>query len=516
MITVVTPFKRTENKDYLIKVLEGKCNWIVLQADNEPEILFPDWVKVKRFTTVNKDNISNRLFNEFLSSGLELETQYILLNDDDSIEEGFFDKIPNEDVVIVSMKRSDYEFKHVVWDDWALKRGHWEYGLDLLEAKPENMKVAKVGGEQLIIKGKIAKDFRYGLSNSSADIPGDARFVLQILNEYTPVYVPDAYVLFNYFEDGRFKSFRRKPIVLFVCDMWCAGRKTMGKSEWEGNLWASLEALNIVNVLRFHPDEYFYQTGNKSDEALLDRIKDIRPDYIVVIMYKQPGGDPTTISLPTIGSINIPIISIWGDLEAEEQQALCKALEPFMFKIIATANKSVADRFGYIYLHVPKDPRHFNNPNKERDIDIVFSGSYGYGREERQEAMLHLLNNKIKLIHGGSEGGDHFSVEEYSERYKRAKLALSFSRARGMNVVNARPFEAMNCGAMLLEQESLELAKLYTPYVDYVPWTDKDDLLKKVNYYLEHDDECKRIADNGCKKTHELYSAKTFWEKVLQ
>ncbi len=129
--------------------------------------------------------------------------------------------------------------------------------------------------------------------------------------------------------------------------------------------------------------------------------------------------------------------------------------------------------------------------------------------------MLHLLNNGIKLVHGGSEGGDHFTTEEYADRYKRAKMALSFSVARGMNVVNARPFEVMTCGSMLLEQESLELAKLYTPYVDYVPWTDEHDLLKKVNYYLEHDDERKKIADSGCKKTQELYSAHAFWNKIL-
>ncbi len=42
------------------------------------------------------------------------------------------------------------------------------------------------------------------------------------------------------------------------------------------------------------------------------------------------------------------------------------------------------------------------------------------------------------------------------------------------------------------------------------------DLLKKVRYYLEHEDERLLIANNGCKKTRELYSAKTFWTKVLE
>jgi spore maturation protein CgeB len=129
--------------------------------------------------------------------------------------------------------------------------------------------------------------------------------------------------------------------------------------------------------------------------------------------------------------------------------------------------------------------------------------------------MVHLLDNGINLVHGGSEGRDHFSTEEYADRYKRAKLALSFSKAHGMNVVNARPFEAMSCGAMLLEQDSPELAKMFIPNVDYVPWINEVDLLEKTRYYLTHEDERKKIADSGCKKMQELYSAKLFWENIL-
>lgn len=509
MITVVTPFSRIENKDLLLKALEGKCHWVILQVEGEPTIEFPSWVTIKRFDVHPGPGISNRLLNEFFSSGLEPETQYMVLNDDDSVEEGFFDKIPNENVAYVGMKRNEQEY-HVVIDDWATRTAHNEKGADILEAKPENLKIARVGGEQFIIKGKILRNYRYGLNPV-----GDGEMILKIVAEHPITYVPDAYVLFNYFEDGRFKSFKRKPLVLFVGDYYCAGNPRMGLSEWEGNLWKSLESTDLVNLARFHFDKYYYHYGKTGDEALLKAIDELKPDYVILVLYKALGGDPITISLPTLTSINSKIISIWGDLEADEQQALCVGLQPFMWKIVATASKSIAERFGYTYLHVPRDPRIFNNPDKERDIDIVFSGSYGYGREERQEAMLHLLNNGIKLIHGGSEGGDHFTTEEYAERYKRAKLALSFSVARGVNVVNARPFEVFNCGAMLLEQESLELSKLYIPYVDYVPWTDKEDLLKKVQYYLEHDDERKKIADSGYKKTQELYSAKTFWEKVL-
>ncbi len=502
MITVVTPFTRSENKDYLLKLLEGKCNWTVL-LNHDSQETFPGWVTVKRFNITKRDAgwyPSNWMFNQFIESGLDDETQYMILCDDDSVEEGFFDKIPNEDVVVVSMKRGDK----------AIPNNNATYPTNTLIADPENMHIGMVAGEQLIVKGKVLRNYRYGGSGV-----GDGQMAEMISADEQITYVPDAFVLFNYFQDGRYDAFRRKPIVLFICDHWCASNPKMGISEWETNLWKSLESLETFNIARFHYDKYYFHTGKQGDVALLEAIKDIKPDWVVVVIYKELG-TPVTMSLPALASIECPVVSIWGDLEAIEQQVLCTSLQPFMYKTVATASKSVADRFGYTYMHVPRDPRIFNNPQEKRDIDIVFSGSYGYGREERQEAMLHLLNNGIKLVHGGSEGGDHFTTEEYADRYKRAKLALSFSIARGVNVVNARPFEAMNCGSMLLEQESLELAKLYTPFVDYVPWTDKEDLLKKVKYYLKHDDEREKIAYNGWKRTQELYSAKTFWEKILK
>lgn len=519
MITVITPFQRKENLKYLIDVLKDKVNWIVLQAEDEEKIDFPDWVKVKRFD-VSKDYRSNRLINAFIGSGLEPETQYMVLCDDDSVEEGFFEKIPNEEVVCVSMKRSDKPIRHVVWDDYTKSLGHWEDSVDILYADPKNMHIGAVGGEQLIVKGKALRNFRYGLSNV-----GDGKVAEQLKEEYNITYVPDAFVLFNYFEDGRFTSFKRpkservKPVVLFIGDYFCAGNPRMGISEWEGNIWSSLESTGLVDVARFHFDKYFYHTGKRGDQALIERIEDISPDYIVLIVYKELGSDPAVMHPDTLGVLNllgIPIITIWGDLEAEQQRNIALKVKPFTKVNIGTANKEAVESIGFKYMHVPKDPRVFNNPNLERNIDVIFLGSYGLGREERQFYLKHLLNNGIKLICGGSEGRDHFSTRDYAEGYQRAKIALSFSKAHGMNVVNARPFEAMSCGAMLLEQQSPELEKLYIKGVDYVEWTNEDDLLQKVRYYLEHEDERIKIAQSGQKKTEELYSAKVFWEEVLK
>lgn len=491
MITVVTPFTRKENLDLMIKVIKGHANWIVLVDDDSLLSIFPDWVKVRKMEKPpRRANLapSNWLFNEFISQGLDSETQYMVLCDDDSVEEGFFEKIPDAEVVITSMKRGD----HVVQGQYCA------YPITTLVAHPDNIGIGKVAGEQCIMKGKVLRNFRYGLN-----LVGDGVCVMRVCEEYTPVYLPDAYVLFNYFEDGRYDSFHRKPLALFIGDFYCAANPKMGKSEWEGNIASSLDSSGLVDVLTFHYDKYFYHYNRTGDEALIREVRKRNPDYIVIVYHLcgMPHPQYGNYSAPAFQTLymlkNFPIIFIWGDLEDEQQRHLAKSLEPFAWKMIGTANKEVVESMGekYVYMHVPKDSRIFNDPKLKRDIDVIFTGSVHQNyRPERYRILKHIIDSGIKIEVGGSEGGDHYSTEDYARGYQRAKMAISFSKAGGMNVVNARVFEIMNCGALLLEQKSDELAKLYTPNVDYVEWIDEVDLENKIRYYLEHEDERTLIA----------------------
>jgi glycosyltransferase involved in cell wall biosynthesis len=507
MLTIITPFQRKENIDLLAKVIKGHANWIVLIDDHTLAPLFPDWVTVKKLDKPpRRANLSpsNWLFNEFISSGLEPETQYMILCDDDSVEDGFFDKIPDKDVVITSMKRGDNLTPN-------------SYGINTLMASPDNIGIGKVGGEQCIVKGKVLRDFRYGLN-----YVGDGVMVMRVCEEHTPVYVPDAYVLFNYFEDGRYLSFHRKPLVMFIGDYYCAANPKMGKSEWEGNISASIDSSGLADVLTFHFDKYFYHYNRTGDEALVQEVMRRKPDYIIMV-YHLAGHHPVygNYSVPSFQTLyalkNLPIVFIWGDLEDDQQRHLAKSLEPFAWKMIGTASKEVVEALGYTYMHVPKDSRIFNDPKLKRDIDVIFTGSvHQQYRPERYRVLKHIIDSGIKIEVGGSEGGDHYSTEDYARGYQRAKMAISFSKAGGMNVVNARVFEILSCGALLLEQKSNELAKLYTPGVDYVEWTDEVDLENKIRYYLEHEEERLLIANNGRIKTETLYSAKTFWSEILK
>ncbi|MBL7057789.1 glycosyltransferase family 1 protein [Patescibacteria group bacterium] len=314
---------------------------------------------------------------------------------------------------------------------------------------------------------------------------------------------------------------REKIKVLFIADKWCAGNIDFGLSEWEGNLWSSLKSLDIAQVDVFHLDDYYRLHNKNGDNALLNKVDDFRPNLIFLIIYRMPGSDKNVPKCSTLDKIKnifkIPMVAIWGDLEIPEQVSISKMLLPYIEFNVATASSAALARINipqkYIYMWVPKNKEYFNNTGaNHRDIDLSYVGS---PKLDRLAKIRYLEKNNIRVMYGGGERQQHFSLEEYANILKRSKITLSFSRATYSHVINARPFEAMLCGTMVLEELNFETPKLYTPFVDYVPYVSKADLLEKAKYYLSHIDEAKIIANNGNKKTETLYSAKRFWDLII-
>ena len=119
---------------------------------------------------------------------------YVQMADDDMYESGVFDSIRKLDdpVVIISMKRGD-----CVPPNALPERA---YPTNTLLAKPENMVVGKVGGEQVFMKGSILKLIQYD-ENYPAIADG---LMAEYLKTIYPIhYEPDLFALFNFYEPGR-------------------------------------------------------------------------------------------------------------------------------------------------------------------------------------------------------------------------------------------------------------------------------------------------------------------------
>lgn len=193
---VITPFKRYQNKNILTNHLRDfNIIWNPIVDDkawvlwyNSEDWIFP-FVYKNEGLEGDKGNIR---INKFIENGLEDNTYYSFLCDDDFYEPTFFDKIfntmPTEDVIIVSMKRGD-------GGDCNGRPTH------ILPAAPQNIRECWVGLEQLIIKGKILKNLRLEINNPHAD----GKMIRELKETGISIkYLMDTFVLFNYLEKGRY------------------------------------------------------------------------------------------------------------------------------------------------------------------------------------------------------------------------------------------------------------------------------------------------------------------------
>jgi len=195
---ILTPFSRGQNMKKILKNF-GRLNVVFHPIIND-HFDFPKEGWIKPFTFVLEPSVKKQSYyrvyyyalNKFLDSKTLVDNDYYMfLSDDDFLEPTFFKKIEgiNSDFIIVSMKRGD-----------NMPKGT-RYGTRTLGASWKVMGKRGIGGEQIIVKGKILKNERF-----RKNIIGDGWFIRKMWKRHPHknfTFVKDAYVWFNYLEPGR-------------------------------------------------------------------------------------------------------------------------------------------------------------------------------------------------------------------------------------------------------------------------------------------------------------------------
>jgi hypothetical protein len=157
------------------------------------------------------------------------------------------------------------------------------------------------------------------------------------------------------------------------------------------------------------------------------------------------------------------------------------------------------------------------SPEYARDIDVCFLGSVDC--QQREEALRFLYSKNIPVFHVGSTPWNKVHYDNWCYFMRRAKISLNFSHTRffkdSSSQMKGRIFESMLCGAMVIENTNEQTPVFFEPDQDMVFYTTHEDLLKKIEYYLENEDERLNIAKNGYTKCIEKYTLSQWWKIVL-
>ena len=70
-----------------------------------------------------------------------------------------------------------------------------------------------------------------------------------------------------------------------------------------------------------------------------------------------------------------------------------------------------------------------------------------------------------------------------------------------ISVLKVRTFEAMACGGFVIASDSEDLRDYYLPGKEIITYDNTEDLIDKIKYYLNHDNERKAIARAGYERT---------------
>ena len=95
---------------------------------------------------------------------------------------------------------------------------------------------------------------------------------------------------------------------------------------------------------------------------------------------------------------------------------------------------------------------------------------------------------------------NHGTVDNYQEMplvFKQSRINLNISLRSIKSGIPQRAFDIMGSGGFLLSNYQNDFLDYFNPGEDFVFYESEEDLLSKVTYYLEHEDERAAIAKSG-------------------
>ena len=157
------------------------------------------------------------------------------------------------------------------------------------------------------------------------------------------------------------------------------------------------------------------------------------------------------------------------------------------------------------------------------DLGLIFQTTvlgFKIAEIERRRALIELSKHYKVNVYSNSDVSDLLriqycgSVDYWSEMpkvFRMSKINLNFTIPNIKSGIPLRIWDVLGCGGFLLTNYQAEIPYYFKEGEDLVCFDSLEDLCEKVGYYLEHEEERKRIAWNGYRKVREKH---TYIERI--
>ena len=152
------------------------------------------------------------------------------------------------------------------------------------------------------------------------------------------------------------------------------------------------------------------------------------------------------------------------------------------------------------------------------DLGLIFQTTvlgFKIAEIERRRALIELSKHYRVNVYSNSDVSDLLriqycgSVDYWSEMpkvFRMSKINLNFTIPNIKSGIPLRIWDVLGCGGFLLTNYQADIPYYFKEGEDLVCFDSLEDLCEKVGYYLEHEEERKRIAWNGYRKVREKHS----------
>lgn len=294
--------------------------------------------------------------------------------------------------------------------------------------------------------------------------------------------------------------------ILYLAMYWDYGDPRRGTSYEQNSFHAYFSAHPGIDVTHFDHFEKFHRLGS---EYMNDELVRVGTNGGFDALFCLPFQDEILpASLEAISNAGVTTIG-WGADDHWRFDGFSKDYAP-AFDYWLTTSRSALSKFRTMGMadRVIKtqwaiEPTVYRPRDLPRDIGVSFIGQ-PHGTRAQVIEDLRREGVDMETFGFGWDGlNSRITQEEMVNVFSRSKINLNLSNSSvlGEEQIKGRVFEVPGCRGFLLTDAADDLESYYTDGKEIVVYTDRNDLLEKIDYYLGQDDQREAIAQAGYERT---------------
>ena len=271
------------------------------------------------------------------------------------------------------------------------------------------------------------------------------------------------------------------------------------------------------NFIKLGHETIFYDTIEKQSQALIDLVKEEKPDLLFCCMTGDPRLTP---------------YEPWDDIKYITKNNLTKTFNWFcddawrfnnfsskvcwFFHFCSTPEEYCVEKYKKIgYKNVISGFWHADSElfeqNVEKDIDVSFCGQL---HSDRHKIISYLRNQGINVQHFSG-----ITTDEMKNVILRSKIGINFSKnfnARPPVLqVKGRMAEVIAGKTLLVTEYAPGLERHFKIDNEIICFKSPDEAFKKITFLLKNENVMNKIADNGYKRFLKDHDTRVRLKQIL-